>query len=264
MSRIGLIGYGAIGRSVVERLNDAGRFSDIVGVLVRPDKFDAVAHDNLPAVGCIGDLLSKNPDIVAEVAGAAAVAEFGEAVLTAGSDFLVVSIGALVEDQLLERLRNAAKANGSHILLPAGAIGGVDAIAAMKLLELKRVTYRSRKAPAAWKGSIAESIVDLDDLTEPVVLYRGTAREAARLYPKNANVAATVALAGIGLDATLVELIADPSVSENIHEIEAEGSSGRIAIKLEGRPSPTNPRTSVLTSLSVTRSLLNMDATIGI
>jgi aspartate dehydrogenase len=141
-------------------------------------------------------------------------------------------------------------------------VGGIDAIAAMRLGGLTSVRYRSRKPPLAWRGSPAERLVDLGKLTERTVLYKGTAGEAALLYPQNANVAATVALAGLGFDATDVELVADPAAPGNIHEIEAEGTAGRFAIQLQGKPSRTNPKTSALAALSVARALLNEQARI--
>ena len=138
------------------------------------------------------------------------------------------------------------------------------AIAAMRVAGLTSVRYRSRKPPAAWRGSPAERTVDLDRLTRRTVLYKGTAGEAALLYPQNANVAAAVALAGLGFDATEVELVADPDAPGNIHEIEAEGVAGQFAIQLQGKASRTNPKTSALAALSVARALLNRHATIVI
>ena len=110
----------------------------------------------------------------------------------------------------------------------------------------------------------SENLVDLDGLTRRTVLYNGTAGEAALLYPQNANVAAAVALAGLGFNATEVELVADPDAAGNIHEIEAEGVAGRFAIQLQGKASRTNPKTSALAALSVARALLNQHATIVI
>jgi aspartate dehydrogenase len=150
------------------------------------------------------------------------------------------------------------------VLLPAGAIGGIDAIAAMRLNGLKKVRYRSRKPPPAWRGSPAEKVADLDTLTTRTVLYRGHAGEAALLYPENANAAAAVALAGLGFEATQVELVADPEAPGNVHEIEAEGAAGRFAIALQGKPSRTNPKTSALAALSVARALVNLEAPIVI
>jgi aspartate dehydrogenase len=132
----------------------------------------------------------------------------------------------------------------------------------MRFAGLTRVTYRSRKPPNAWQGSPAEKAIDLATLQQAATFFRGNAREAARRYPKNANVTATLALAGLGFDNTNVELIADPSVSHNIHEIEAEGPSGVIELRFIGYPSPLNPRTSALTAYSLIRTLNNIDSTL--
>jgi aspartate dehydrogenase len=134
----------------------------------------------------------------------------------------------------------------------------------MRLAGLTAVRYRSRKPPAAWRGSPAEQVTDLAKLTRQVVLYKGTAGEAALLYPQNANVAAAVALAGLGFDATEVELVADPDAPGNVHEIEAEGAAGRFTIQLQGKPSRNNPKTSALAAMSVARALINAQATIVI
>jgi aspartate dehydrogenase len=266
MSSVGLIGYGGIARDVVAALRDAGSSVGIAAALCRFGRSDK-ARDALPGIDIVerlDDLLARKPKLVAEVAGQQAITEHGPEVLKRGFDLLIISIGALAEPVLLDRLKTAANEGKSRILLPAGAIGGIDAIAAMRVGGLTTVRYRSRKPPAAWRGSPAEKVADLDKLTGRTVLYRGHAGEAALLYPQNANVAAAVALAGLGFENTEVELVADPEAPGNVHEIEAEGTAGRFAISLQGRPSRTNPKTSALAALSVARALLNLDATIVI
>jgi aspartate dehydrogenase len=266
MTTVALIGYGGIAQDVAAALRAAGGSTTIVGALCRPGRSvkARAALGDVAIVETLADVLAMRPDIVAEVAGQQAVAEHGPEVLRHGFDLLVISVGALADPALLGRLRTAAQEGGSRMLLPAGAIGGVDAIAAMRLGGLSMVRYRSRKPPAAWRGSPAEKIADLDKLTGRTVLYRGTAGEAALTYPQNANVAAAVALAGLGFDRTEVELVADPAAPGNVHEIEAEGAAGRFAIELQGRPSRSNPKTSALAALSVARALLNLDAMIVI
>jgi len=259
---VALVGFGGIARTVVEAFGQEGRSGRLGPVLVRPARAADVAEAGLAPVTTVEDLIAARPGIVAECAGQAAVAEVGPAVLEAGIDLAVISIGALADPRLADRLTGAAVAGGAQVILPAGAIGAVDALAAMRLAGLARVTYRSRKPPAAWKGSPAEDLANLEALAEATVLFRGTAREAATRFPKNANVAATVALAGTGLDATQVELVADPAAAGNTHEIEAESAAGRFRLEIQGRPSPTNPATSALTGWSLARALLNRSARI--
>jgi len=266
MISVGLIGYGGIARDVAAALREAGDRVTIAGALCRPGRADK-ARAALPGIAIVESLdalLECKPRIVAEVAGQQAVAEHGTQVLRRGFDLLVISVGALADAALLKSLRSAAQDGNAHILLPAGAIGGIDAIAAMRAGGLHLVRYRSRKPPAAWRGSPAEKVADLGALTARTVLYRGNAGEAALLYPQNANVAAAIALAGLGFEATEVELVADPEAPGNVHEIEVEGAAGRFVIQLQGKPSRSNPKTSALAALSVARALLNLDATIVI
>jgi aspartate dehydrogenase len=268
MTWVGLIGCGGIAQDVVAALRGEDPPGDvrIVGALARPGRSD-IARQRLPdidIVEAIEDILTQGPDIIAEVASQQAVADYGEQVLRSGIDFLVISVGALADSALYDRLETAAEFGNGRMLLPAGAIGGLDAIAAMRVGGLTCVRYRSRKPPAAWRGSPAEKVVDLGSLAKPAVLYSGTAREAALLYPQNANVAAAVALAGLGFERTQVELVADPDAPGNVHEIEVEGTAGRFAIQLQGKPSRTNPKTSALAALSVVRALRNEQAAIVI
>jgi len=267
MTSVGLIGCGGIAQDVIATVRAAPECGvTIIAALARPGRV-AAARAKLPDIEIVESLdalLDRRPNLIAEVAGQPAVAEHCEAVLRKGIDCVIISVGALADPALSARLKSAAHAGKSRILLPAGAIGGIDAIAAMRVAGLTSVRYRSRKPPAAWRGSPAEQVADLDALKSRTVLYRGTAGEAALRYPQNANVAAAVALAGLGFDATEVELVADPEAPGNVHEIEAEGAAGRFAITLQGRPSRSNPKTSALAAMSVARALLNADATIVI
>ena len=266
MTAIALIGCGGIAQDVLAALRSTDAPVRIVGALARPGRAE-VARARLGDIDMVESLdllLARRPQLVAEVASQGAVTEHGAKVLRSGIDLLVISIGALADAKLFARLKAAAQEGGSRMLLPAGAVGGIDAIAAMRLGGLSLVRYRSRKPPAAWRGSPAEKVVDLGALRKAAVLYRGHAGEAALLYPQNANVAAAVALAGLGFEGTQVELVADPDAPGNVHEIEAEGAAGRFAIQLQGRPSRSNPKTSALAALSVARALLNSQATVVI
>ena len=187
----------------------------------------------------------------------------GPAALMAGIDVLTVSIGALADAELEAQLKSAAHAGGARLHLASGAIGGLDALRSAKAGKLSSVTYIGRKPPQGWYGSPAAANVDLDALTEPFVHFRGTAREAALAYPKNANVAAAVALSGIGWEETKVQLIADPTVTENIHEIAASGDFGQLQFQIAGQGLPGNPKSSALAAMSVVASVLEMQREIG-
>ena len=163
--------------------------------------------------------------------------------------------GDIAPEDLPEALEDAARAGRTQLHLLPGAMAGIDALSAARLAGLEEVRYTGRKPPAGWRGTPAEDLLDLAALREPTEFLHASAREAARLYPKNANVAATLSLAGLGLDRTQVRLIADPTVSENIHEVHARGAFGELHLRLQGRPLPENPKTSALTVLSALRFL---------
>jgi aspartate dehydrogenase len=202
-------------------------------------------------------LLAAAPDFVAECAGHAAVRDHAEAVLRSGCPLAVIAIGALADPALQARLGTAADAGGTAMILPAGAVGGIDALVAARLSGLEEVVYTGAKPPQAWRGTAAERLLDLEAVTSPVVFYEGDARGAARDYPQNANVAATVALAGAGFEATRVRLVADPGLRRNLHEVRVRSAAVDFTIRLEGHPSPSNPKTSLTAGLSLAREILN-------
>lgn len=259
-----IIGFGAIASYVSAQLSQDAHV--VVSAVLCREGRDAAAVKALGSgvkpVNSV-DGIPDGTDLVIECAGHAALAQYGPAVLQRGIDLICTSNGALAQPELADRLEKAARAGGSRLQLVSGAIGAIDAIAAANVGEIDRIVYRGRKPPRGWKGSPAEDVVDLDDLAEPACHFSGTAREAALRYPKNANVAATVALAGPGLDHTQVELVADPAITENIHEIEVEGAFGRLQFRIDGRPLPGNPKSSALTAMSVVAAVRNRMAHIS-
>lgn len=259
MRAVSLIGFGAIGARLARVLAEHGPGTVMGPVLLRqgsPRRELALAA-GLTVVDDVAALVAAGPEIVVECAGQDALAAHGAQILSAGIDLVVASVGALAEPGMEALLRDAAGRGGAALTIPAGAIGGVDAVAAMRLAGLQRVAYRSRKPPAAWAGTPAAARVDLAALSREAVLYAGTAREAALRFPRNANVAATIGFAGLGLDRTEVELVADPQVTANVHEIEAHGATGSMSLRISGVPDPENPKTSALTAYSLARAVLN-------
>ncbi len=262
--RVGLVGFGAIARDVAAVLAAQVPLPSI-SVLVRPGREDET-RAALEAAGLgadamvtdtLADFLDSGPKVVAECAGHGAVAAFGADILANSTDLIVASVGALTDTDLQTRLHAAADAGGSQLVIPSGAIGGIDALAAARLGGLTAVRYTGRKPPRAWAGTPAEAIADLYALTEPMTIFEGSARDAATAYPKNANVAATLALAGLGMDRTEVRLVADPTTAENVHEFTIESAALEATIRLVGKPSEINPKTSRTTGLSIARAILN-------
>lgn len=263
MQNLAVVGCGAIGSSVIELLR--GDRSVRVTQVIVPAAAVAEARKLCERVAPEARVLAAvdrangaRPDLLVECAGHAAVADHVLPALEAGIPAVVASIGALHDADGLLRLESCAARGGTHVSLVSGAIGGIDALAAARIGGLTSVTYIGRKPPAGWRGTPAEQLCDLATLTEPKVIFEGSARDAARLYPKNANVAATVSLAGLGFDATHATLIADPGVTRNVHRVIAEGTFGRLDLQLEGEPLPANPKTSALTVYSVLRAIHNV------
>ncbi|AJQ51057.1 MULTISPECIES: aspartate dehydrogenase [Pseudomonas] len=260
MLHITMIGCGAIGVGVLELLEqdpqlcvDAVIASAGSEVLVR----QRLASFRQPPQVLTALPADARPDLLVECAGHKAIEEHVLPALERGIACLIVSVGALSEPGLVERLEAAAARGNTRIELLPGAIGGIDALSAAKVGGLDAVAYIGRKPAQAWKHTPAEQVCTLDSLSEATVIFDGSAREAARLYPKNANVAATLSLAGLGLDRTRVTLIADPHSEENVHQVEACGAFGRFEMSLRGKPLAANPKTSALTVYSVVRALGN-------
>lgn len=251
--RLVLVGWGAIGSEVVRLLSVRNAPVEVIAVAVR-DTARSLPH---PLITDPRELATLRPDLVVEAAGRAAVMPWGEAALRAGADFAPASTSAFAEEGNLDRLLPLARANDCQILIPPGALGGIDALSAAARMPLDSVTHEVTKPALAWKGTEAETLCDLISLTAAHCFFVGTAREAARRFPQNANVALITALAGLGPDATTLRLIADPTATANRHRVVAQGDFGRMEITLDNLPLAHNPKSSALTALSLVRLIEN-------
>ena len=247
---MGLIGCGAIAQTVIAGLGDDPNVR-IGGIVIRRAREGTAG---IPTVGRIGDL-DERITLVIEAAGGSAVAEHGVAVLRSGRDFAIVSTAALVDERLLHSLQTAARDAGRKLYAVSGAIGALDALGASRAAQLSYVRYIGRKPPRAWLGTPAANRVDLNRLAGPTPVFEGPARVAVTMFPQNANVAATIALAGLGFDRTSVTLLADPGIERNVHRVEAESTAGAITFEVEARSIPSNPKTSAMAAYSIVNFL---------
>jgi aspartate dehydrogenase len=256
-TRVGLIGCGAIGRPIARALRD-GLITgcDLSGILTRSQRRDDMAA---VTVHSIDDLVHRS-DLVVEAAGHTALADFGPAVIESGTDLLVLSVGALADDQLFDRV---SQENGGRLLISTGAVGGLDILAAAMLAApLSLVSLTSRKASRVlvrpWmRAELQHALSAQNGETEA---FNGPARRAVELFPESANIAATLALATVGFDRLQVRMVGVSDGTQVEHRVNAVGSAGSYEFVFRNRPSESNPRTSAITPFSVMRALCRLRA----
>ena len=251
--RIGLIGCGAIASEIVEAIRSGIVDADLVVMMdIYPEKCERLKErlgKEVPVTTSLKEFLEHSMDYAVEAASQEAVRQYGEEILSRGINLVVLSVGALLDDELRERLIATARKTGAKVYAPTGAIAGLDAVRALRTVGIDRVVLRTIKPPRSL-GIEAK---------ERKVLYHGPAREAVKRFPFNVNVAAALSLAA-GKEAE-VEVIVDPSVERNTHVILVESKASRIEIRVENVPSKTNPRTSWLAALSVIELLRRITST---
>lgn len=256
--RIGMIGFGAIAQAATSAVRNDPDCADIefTAVLLRRGRDPTgplppgcrVVHD-------VQDLVDLAPCGIFECASHDAVRTHAQAVLAAGTDLSLISIGALTDTALLDNLKQTAAAQGAQLSILAGAIPGIEALAAARLAGLERVVHTITKPPISWRGTAAEDAFDIETIEDATVIYDGPAHNAASQFPSNANSTAAIALAGVGFEKTRTVLIADPAISRNIHRLEVQGDFGNMLMEVEGRSLPGHPKTSSLAALSVARAM---------
>ena len=260
--KIGLIGCGAIGKFLLEKINNEKLLPDyqICSVFDERDssRLKLKSLSETYAFTIFQDLnqfLQSGVDLVVECANIKTVNDLAVRIVEQ-KDLLLISIGALANSSLFNELQSVSKLNGTKIYLPSGAIGGLDVIKNAHIMGgLNSVSLVSRKPLTAFSN---------EESNEETVLFEGSAEKAIQKYPQNANVAIVLSLAGIGVERTSVKIIADPAVNKNIHEIHAEGVFGEVDITVQNNPSEGNAKTSYLTALSILSALKSLNEQIAI
>src|SRR3984885_9900931 len=249
--RVAIAGLGPIGTKVAEALDQGIDGLVLTAVSVQnPEKHQAwLGKLAAPPVVLPIEQLSEAADIVIECAPGKLLRSIVAPFVTKGKTAIVLSAGALLDN---EDLITLAKQNGGQIVVPTGALIGLDAVTAAAVGNIQSVKMVTRKPVRGLAGApyIVENNIDIEHITEPLRIFEGTAREAAKGFPANLNVAVALSLAGIGPDRTRLEMWADPTVTRNIHRVEVESDSARFSMSIENIPSE-NPKTGRITALSV-------------
>ena len=271
MKRIGFIGLGNIGLQIaMEVANGKIENARVTSV------FDPYAVDNFSRLhnSCLNkitlydnfeEFIGSDIDIVVEASHPDVVNKYAEDILCAGKSFLAMSIGGLIGPGFLDHLHQTAKQMGVEMYVPAGAMTGINVIKAASLADgLSEVKIQSTKHP---DGLIGAPFFNgdpnaLSGLEKPTVIFRGNVYDAVRYFPQNVNVAAGLALAGLGPEKTKVEMIADPNAIFTVHRVKAKGSFGKMDIKLSNRPCPENPRTAYLAVIGAIEALYKVTSPI--
>ncbi len=259
--RVAVGGFGAIGRQVAGALDQGIPGLQLVAVSARDREAAAQRltgfEQPVPVVAL--DQLADLADVLVECVPAAAFGELAEPAVAAGRKLVTVSCGVLLRRwDLVE----AARDSGAQIIVPSGALLGLDAVRAAAEGEIHSVRMVTRKPPVSLAGApyLEEHGIELEGLTEPRRIFQGSAREGALGFPANVNVAAALSLAGIGPDRTALEIWADPALTRNTHRIQVESDSARFEMQIENLPSAENPRTGRITALSVIATLRGLTA----
>ncbi len=256
---VGLLGCGAIGQELARAI-EAGEAGD-ARLAALFDQVDGLAASLAKDIGGVfgtddiqNFLAAPGLDMVVECASPHAVRAHAEAVLSADKDLLMMSSGALADPALAGRLADLAQRTQRRLIVPSGALGGIDAIRAARG-RLDRVTLTTTKPPRGLAGAPGFAGWESREITEPTVVFDGPAIEAVKLFPANVNVAATLSLAGLGAHETRVKVVADPGSTLNVHEIEAVGGLGTLRFRMELHPHERNPKTSFLAIVSAIEAL---------
>jgi aspartate dehydrogenase len=259
MFRIGIIGVGAIGKEIARAIDNGlvpAKLEAIWDRDVEEAKEFAASLKSKPRVLPLEQLVDES-NFVVEAASQAAVKEVAIAALSKGRSVMVMSVGAFVDKELLEQIKTLAKYHHSSIYVPSGAVCGLDGVKSASMCRIDSVTITTRKPVEGLRGApfIIKNNIDIDKFSEPTNIFSGPASVAIKEFPANVNVAASLSLVGIGFENTMVNVVVDPTIKRNMHEIVVKGDFGELRTTVENVPSKFNPKTSRLAALSAIATL---------
>ncbi len=247
--KVALIGCGAIGEVIAKAIANKKVKAKLEYLLdsnrEKAEKLSKLFEEKPKIANSIEDILSSEVELVIEAASIKAARQFLPKILEAKKNAMVMSVGVFADEDFYERMLTLAEEKNVKIFLPSGAIGAIDALSSASMAELYEVTLTTIKNPKSFGL----------ELKERKTLFRGNAIEAIEKFPQNINVAVTLALAGMGIKKTKVEIIADPKVRKNVHRIKVRGSFGEFNFEVKNEVSPKNPKTSYLAALSAIATL---------
>lgn len=263
--KVGIAGFGVIGKAVAQALERGIEGAELEAVTSgdQAKALAALAVLKRPVDLVTPDVLAARCDVIVECAPTAAFMQIVVPALAAGRQIVTVSAAALIENM---GVVDAARATGGRIILATGALLGLDAVRAAAEGEIYSVTMVTRKPPRSLLGApyLERNGIDVRELADPLLVFSGSAREGASGFPANVNVAASLALAGIGPDRTRLDIWADPTKVRNTHTITVDADSVRFEMTIENVPTPEKPGTGKVTALSVIAALKSLTSTLRV
>lgn len=264
--KVAIIGCGVIGDILAKSIDEGSAGDTELRALFDLEKEQAeelekeLSISPLVADSVMDILEDEDVDVVVESASQKAVSQYSADILESGKDLLVLSVGAFSDEELFKEVREAAERAGKKVYLPSGAILGLDGIQAAEIAGFEKAVLTTRKPSETLLTTkfVKENDIELSDLSEPEVIFEGSASEAVKAFPGSVNVAASLSLAGAGFQETKVKIIADPNLEQNVHKIDIKGDAGEFSTEARNFPSPENPKTSYLAALSAVLTLKNL------
>ncbi|MEW5759878.1 MAG: aspartate dehydrogenase [Candidatus Thermoplasmatota archaeon] len=255
---VGIIGCGTIGKFIAKELS--GIDVDIWLFDLKLKNANELQNNiNKGKVAKNIDELIENCDVIVEAASQMAVREYSEKILSKKKKFLIMSVGALSDKKLRQKLFGLG-----NIFIPSGAICGIDGIISASQDKLTKVELTTTKPPVAFSNYFKKKGIMVEQIKKRTLLFSGSAIEAIKKFPENVNVAATLSLAGVGFKKTIVNVVADPKIKMNMHLIKAEGAFGKLECKVMNVPFKDNPKTSYLAALSAVGAIKKMIGVLGL